>query len=269
MSIPHKSQSDPTLVYWFDRCRQIAEDLGLVLSTNGNVFLLNNAQGTGGLLNGTRTANTVEELLGYLNGLRDAIDLVPALKTKKEEMNATPILPPEHREQLCSIALLRIAFETTIKASDKFKHSTPLSIMEVNGKFDHYMNPGTDTMWLGFALGYRSAVAKHLDAITTPAPPPAPPCTPLTHELILATVQKHHLVPVCYAPKATDERFKAVTYKVERWSAIKQDANISYHWRTCDGALRSSTLHVMGPVTDRYIETVEELEAVLTNPPPA
>jgi hypothetical protein len=37
------------------------------------------------------------------------------------------------------------------------RDTTPLGIVEVNGEFSHYMNPETDTFWLGFALGMRCA----------------------------------------------------------------------------------------------------------------
>lgn len=59
-------------------------------------------------------------------------------------------------EKMPSVPLMREAFESYIKSSERFKDSTPLGIVEINGKFHHYMNPDTDTMWIGFGLGFRS-----------------------------------------------------------------------------------------------------------------
>lgn len=39
--------------------------------------------------------------------------------------------------------------------------------MMVNGKFSHYADPDTDTMWLGFALGMRCQ--ERLNRVATPA----------------------------------------------------------------------------------------------------
>ncbi len=52
---------------------------------------------------------------------------------------------------------MRDYFERAIKNTKVFADSTPLGIMEINGKFSHYMDPHTDTMWLGFAIGLRCA----------------------------------------------------------------------------------------------------------------
>jgi hypothetical protein len=52
---------------------------------------------------------------------------------------------------------MRGFFERMVNDTPAFKASTPLGAIEVNGKFSHYMNPDTDTMWLGFALGMRCA----------------------------------------------------------------------------------------------------------------
>ena len=53
-----------------------------------------------------------------------------------------------------SIAEMRRYFEKLIADTPWFA-GTPLGIMEVNGEFHHYMDPDTDTMWMGFALGMR------------------------------------------------------------------------------------------------------------------
>jgi len=50
---------------------------------------------------------------------------------------------------------LRANFEEAVASSEKLKASTPLGIMEINGKFHHYMNPDTDTLWIGFAAGMK------------------------------------------------------------------------------------------------------------------
>ncbi len=55
------------------------------------------------------------------------------------------------------VAEMRKIFEKGIRDTPVLAKSTPLGIMEVNGKFSHYMDPDTDTMWIGFALGYRGA----------------------------------------------------------------------------------------------------------------
>jgi hypothetical protein len=52
---------------------------------------------------------------------------------------------------------MRTHFERTIKSTPAIKSNTPLGGATVNGKFSHYMDPDTDTMWLGFALGMRMA----------------------------------------------------------------------------------------------------------------
>lgn len=52
---------------------------------------------------------------------------------------------------------MREHFERTIKDTPMFASNTPLGPITVNGKFTRYMDPDTDTMWLGFALGVRCA----------------------------------------------------------------------------------------------------------------
>ncbi len=56
-----------------------------------------------------------------------------------------------------TVAQMRTYFEQAINGTPRFKDNTPLGIMEVNGEFSHYMNPETDTMWIGFAIGTRFA----------------------------------------------------------------------------------------------------------------
>ncbi len=51
---------------------------------------------------------------------------------------------------------VRRLFEETIKTS-KYAASTPLGAMTINDDFDHYMDPDTDTLWIGFALGVHCA----------------------------------------------------------------------------------------------------------------
>lgn len=59
--------------------------------------------------------------------------------------------------KLPSITAMRRLFEKAIRDTPQFRDSTPLGIMEVNGVFHAYMDPDTDTMWLGFAIGLRMA----------------------------------------------------------------------------------------------------------------
>lgn len=54
---------------------------------------------------------------------------------------------------------MRVQFEEVVRSSPRLSQSTPLGIMEINGLFAHYMHPDTDTMWIGFGLGYRKATA--------------------------------------------------------------------------------------------------------------
>lgn len=52
---------------------------------------------------------------------------------------------------------IRSIFEEVVKKSPLLSKNTPLGIMEINGEFSHYMDPDTDTMWIGFAMGMRAA----------------------------------------------------------------------------------------------------------------
>lgn len=54
-------------------------------------------------------------------------------------------------------AEMRKYFEKTICDTPMLRGKVPLGIMEVNGEFSHYMDPDTDTMWIGFAIGMRCA----------------------------------------------------------------------------------------------------------------
>lgn len=56
-----------------------------------------------------------------------------------------------------NIESLREHFEKYISESPKFRGNTPLGKMMINDKFSHYMNPDTDTLWIGFAIGMRLA----------------------------------------------------------------------------------------------------------------
>ena len=61
------------------------------------------------------------------------------------------------RPGVIPVEKMRGFFEASINGTSSFKKNTPLGIMEINGKFSHYMDADTDTMWLGFALGLRFA----------------------------------------------------------------------------------------------------------------
>ncbi len=56
-----------------------------------------------------------------------------------------------------TVARMKVLFEQSIRDTPVFSDTTPLNVFEINGKFSHYMNADTDTMWLGFALGMRCA----------------------------------------------------------------------------------------------------------------
>lgn len=56
-----------------------------------------------------------------------------------------------------NIESLREYFEKYISESPKFRGTTPLGKMMVNDEFHHYMNPDTNTLWIGFAIGMRLA----------------------------------------------------------------------------------------------------------------
>lgn len=54
------------------------------------------------------------------------------------------------------VAEMRGYFELAMKNTKRF-NDIPLGTMEVNGQFHHYMDPDTDTLWIGFAIGMRCA----------------------------------------------------------------------------------------------------------------
>lgn len=64
-----------------------------------------------------------------------------------------PVAPAKSK----SLEEIRGLFEKTVQESAKIRDTTPLGTMEVNGAFHYYTEPDTDTMWIGFALGYRIA----------------------------------------------------------------------------------------------------------------
>ena len=59
--------------------------------------------------------------------------------------------------RLPTVANMRALFEKMVNDTACLKKNTPIGVMEINGKFDHYMHPDTDTLWIGFALGMRCA----------------------------------------------------------------------------------------------------------------
>jgi hypothetical protein len=52
---------------------------------------------------------------------------------------------------------MRALFEKSITQTEVFARTTSLAPMLVNGQFHHYMDPDTDAMWIGFAIGMRCA----------------------------------------------------------------------------------------------------------------
>jgi hypothetical protein len=70
-------------------------------------------------------------------------------------------LQMKDRPDCITVAAMRTRFERAINGTPRLKESTPLGVMEINGEFDHYMSPDTDTMWIGFALGLRFAEREH------------------------------------------------------------------------------------------------------------
>lgn len=55
------------------------------------------------------------------------------------------------------VAEMRELFESSVRSTARLRESTPLGTLEINGRFHHYMEPDTDTLWIGFALGLRCA----------------------------------------------------------------------------------------------------------------
>ena len=56
-----------------------------------------------------------------------------------------------------SVAEMRGFFEQGIQQTPALAERFPLTPVSVNGAFSHYMEPDTDTAWIGFALGMRAA----------------------------------------------------------------------------------------------------------------
>lgn len=52
---------------------------------------------------------------------------------------------------------MRNLFERAVTETPKLRGNTTLGTFVVNGEFLHYSDPDTDTMWIGFALGLRTA----------------------------------------------------------------------------------------------------------------
>jgi len=83
--------------------------------------------------------------------------------------------PTESAEEVgFTIEEMREEFTRMVTTTPSFASNTPLGIMEINGEFHHYMDPNTDTLWLGFGLGMRHAYRK-LKGVPAPTPPPDEP----------------------------------------------------------------------------------------------
>ena len=50
---------------------------------------------------------------------------------------------------------IRECFERLVNETPSLSVGTPLGAMRINGRFSHYMDADTDTLFLGFALGMR------------------------------------------------------------------------------------------------------------------
>lgn len=81
-----------------------------------------------------------------------------------------------------SVDEMREVFEKSIRATPQFRDNTPLGVINVNGRFSHYADPDTDTMWLGFALGLRAADRLQAAAVQDRRSPP--PYTELENEIL-------------------------------------------------------------------------------------
>jgi len=74
------------------------------------------------------------------------------------------------RPGVISKVRMREHFERAIKDTPAFQKNTPLCGVEINGEFSHYLDPDTDTMWLGFAIGMRCAERLSRSASSQPTP---------------------------------------------------------------------------------------------------
>lgn len=52
---------------------------------------------------------------------------------------------------------MRELFEGAVQNNSVLSQNTSLAPMTLNGKFSHYVDPDTDTLWIGFALGMRGS----------------------------------------------------------------------------------------------------------------
>ena len=57
---------------------------------------------------------------------------------------------------------LRKLFEYAVKNSKLLKGNTPLGIMEVEGVFQCYLEPDTDTLFIGFVMGFNMSKPENL-----------------------------------------------------------------------------------------------------------
>lgn len=53
---------------------------------------------------------------------------------------------------------IRQRFEEGVRNSPQLKDNTPLDVLTMNGAFHHYMDPDTDTLWIGYRAGFRAAL---------------------------------------------------------------------------------------------------------------
>jgi hypothetical protein len=67
------------------------------------------------------------------------------------------MLTIKDRDGVLPVSTMKLMFEQTINQTAALKRNTGLGTFEINGEFSHYVEPDTDTMWLGFALGMRCA----------------------------------------------------------------------------------------------------------------
>jgi hypothetical protein len=52
---------------------------------------------------------------------------------------------------------MRALFEQCIRDTPSFRQTMPLDHLPGDGTFGYYVDPQTDSMWLGFAIGMRCA----------------------------------------------------------------------------------------------------------------
>ena len=66
-----------------------------------------------------------------------------------------PMLKIKDKPGCISVDTMRLYFERMVRDTPAFAQNTPLDAISINGQFSHFVDPETDTMWLGFALGMR------------------------------------------------------------------------------------------------------------------